>query len=202
VAESNDYKDEIAALGKVLQAVSDLTADAQQYVMRATIDRLGLATSLGAGLAAPQAPGAQPPAGQLSAPQVGGQVPIDTASTAKQFVDQKRPANDVERVTCLAFYLAHFRNTHQFKTADITSLNTEAAQKKLSNTSNSVNNAQKALYLTNAAKRGQKQITAFGEKIVNALPDREAVAAVIAAEKKHGMRRRKSSKRKKKVAGK
>ncbi len=115
-------------------------------------------------------------------------------------MDQKRPLTDVERVTCLAFYLAHVRSTPHFKTSDITALNTEAAQLAFSNASYAIANAESSHYVTKAGKRGQKQITSFGEKVVNALPDREAVKAVVDAESKAGARRKKLNSRRKKKA--
>ena len=45
----------------------------------------------------------------------------------KEFLFQKQPKTDVERVACLAYYLTHYRGTPHFKTVDISKLNTEAA---------------------------------------------------------------------------
>ena len=79
----------------------------------------------------------------------------------------------MERVACLAYYLARYRNAHRFKTTDISKLNTEAAQIKLSNASNAISNGVRDGYLASAEK-GLKQLSAEGEKYVEALPDREA----------------------------
>jgi hypothetical protein len=97
----------------------------------------------------------------------------------KQFLEEKQPTSDVERVACLAFYLAHYRNTPHFKTVDISKLNTEAAQFKFSNAAAAVNNAAFRGLLTTAG-RGNKQISALGEQFVAALPDREAAKKVLA----------------------
>lgn len=51
----------------------------------------------------------------------------------KEFMVQKRPRTDIERVACLGFYLTHYRDTPHFKTLDISKLNTEAAQPKFTN---------------------------------------------------------------------
>jgi hypothetical protein len=91
----------------------------------------------------------------------------------KEFLFQKRPQSDVERVATLAYYLTHYRDTPHFKTLDISKLNTEAAQAKFSNTAYAVDNATKQGYLVPAVK-GNKQINAPGELFVEALPDREA----------------------------
>jgi hypothetical protein len=91
----------------------------------------------------------------------------------KEFLFQKRPQSDVERVATLAYYLTHYRDTPHFKTLDISKLNTEAAQAKFSNTAYAVDNATKQGYLVPAIK-GNKQLSAPGELFVEALPDREA----------------------------
>jgi hypothetical protein len=97
----------------------------------------------------------------------------DRALSPKQFLFEKKPMTDVERVGCLAYYLTHYRNTPHFKTLDISKLNTEAAQVKFSNPAYAVDNATKAGLLVPAVK-GQKQISSVGELYVQALPDREA----------------------------
>ena len=88
----------------------------------------------------------------------------------KDFLVQKKPRTDIERVACLAFYLTHYRNTPHFRTMDINKLNTEAAQLKLSNASYSVNNATQSGFLV-PAQNGAKQISAPGETYVDLLPD-------------------------------
>lgn len=107
----------------------------------------------------------------------------------KEFMRQKQPHTDVERVACLAFYLAHYRGVPHFKTLDISKLNTDAAQPKFSNPSVAVNNAVKTGYLADAPK-GHKQISAAGEQFVLALPDRDqakqAMARARAKRKKRG----------------
>src|SRR2546426_70817 len=97
----------------------------------------------------------------------------DRSMQPKEFLLDKQPKTDVERVACLAYYLTHYRETPHFKTIDISKVNTEAAQPKFANAANSVNNALKRGYLVQAT-RGQRQISAAGERFVQALPDRRA----------------------------
>jgi len=114
----------------------------------------------------------------------------------KEFLFQKRPQSDVERVTTLAYYLTHYRDTPYFKTLDISKLNTEAAQSKFSNAAYAVENATKYGYLVPASK-GNKQLSAPGELFVGALPDREAAKqAMLAARPKRKSKRASQSKEK------
>lgn len=107
----------------------------------------------------------------------------------KEFMREKQPKTDIERVACLAYYLAHYRDTPYFKTLDISKLNTEAAQIKFSNPAFSVVNATNTGYLTGAGK-GNKQLTSHGEELVNALPDREKAKAAVANQHRRKPRRR------------
>lgn len=97
----------------------------------------------------------------------------------KQFLFEKRPQTDIERVTCLAFYATHYREMQHFKTLDLSKLNTEAAQIKLSNPNAAVDNAAQAGLLVQSGQ-GRKQISSLGEVYVQALPDRIAAKEAIA----------------------
>lgn len=114
----------------------------------------------------------------------------DTSMSPKQFLMEKAPRTDVERVACLAYYLTHYRSIPHFKTLDISMLNTEAAQPKFSNTTYSTNNAVKLGYIVPSTK-GQRQLSALGERFVQALPDRNAAKEMLLS-----MRRRNRVKRK------
>ncbi len=99
------------------------------------------------------------------------------APTPKEFMHTKAPRTDVERVACLAYYLSHYRGTPHFKTRDISDLNTEAAQRRFSNTAYAVVNGTNGGYLVPSVK-GCKQLSAPGEQFVQALPDRDAAREV------------------------
>ena len=118
----------------------------------------------------------------------------DRSLSPKEFLRDKHPLTDVERVTCLAYYLAHYRDTPHFKTVDISTLNTEAAQPKFSNASVAVDNARASGYLV-AATKGNKQISSAGERFVEVLPDREAAREAIRTFRpKRGSKRQKVAK--------
>jgi hypothetical protein len=115
----------------------------------------------------------------------------DRTLSAKEFILEKKPVTDSERVACLAYYLTHYQATPHFKTLDISKLNTDAAQIKFSNAAQAVENATKAGLLVQATK-GQKQLSANGEIYVQALPDRVAARDAIA----HARRRKSRTKTK------
>jgi hypothetical protein len=104
----------------------------------------------------------------------------DNAPSPKEFLIEKQPRTDVERVACLAYYLAHYREMPHFKTLDLAKLNTEAAQPKFSNAGYSSANALSMGYLAPAVT-GHRQLSAAGEQFVRALPDRDAAKAAMAA---------------------
>jgi len=118
----------------------------------------------------------------------------DRKLSAKDFLRDKRPSADIERVACLAYYLAHYRDLPHFKTIDISTLNTEAAQPKFSNASQAVDNAAKAGILVQAVK-GAKQLSSGGEHFVQLLPDREAAKEALKASTLRRRNRKPAAKR-------
>ncbi len=130
----------------------------------------------------------QPGAILKHAAEIGSDAAGVEAMTPKQFIALKKPGTDVERITCLAYYITHSRDTLHFKTNDLTALNTEAAGLRFSNASQAANNAMNQNgYLAQAGK-GSRQITPRGEAVVEGLPDREAVNAALAEHPKRGRR--------------
>ncbi len=109
--------------------------------------------------------------------------------SAKEFLKEKLPKTDVERVACLAYYITHYKGIQFFKTLDLSTLNTEAAQPKFSNAAVAVSNTARAGLIVQASK-GASQLSAAGEVFVQALPDRES-----AREKVKNMRVRKRNKK-------
>ena len=130
--------------------------------------------------------GATRPAGHRSPPPI--QIAPREPPSPKDFLFQKQPTMDIQRIACLAYYLTHYRNTPHFKTVDISKLNTEAAQRKFANASSSVNNATQASYLA-PVSGGLKQLSAEGERFVDALPDQAAAKAAFGNRKARRQRR-------------
>ena len=107
----------------------------------------------------------------------------------KDFLFQKQPRSEVDRVVCVAYYLTHYRDTPHFKTTDVNKLNTEAAQTKLSNASSTVSNAMGRGLLATATK-GMKQLSAVGERYVDALPDHASARSLLSAVRSRRPRRK------------
>jgi len=164
-----EFDQELDAVKAVLKALEGLSTDGKQWALRTASDRLGLQAPAGAGAPPPIQPSGAPPV----APTAIGNM------TPKAFLAAKRPNSDVEQVACLAFYLTHARNQPQFKTLDITKLNTEAAGGPFGNPARSVNNATYGSRFLAPAGGAKKQITALGEQVVTALPDRAAVKTAL-----------------------
>jgi hypothetical protein len=181
MAIDNDYDsyddggevNEFQALSRIIRALQGLPPEARQRVIASVATFLGLDLS-----------------GQRPGSSSVGTQPIpswnqptnfseDRAPSPKDFLFDKKPQTDIDRVTCLAYYLTHYRDTPHFKTLDISKINTEAAQLKLSNAANTVENATRIGLLVPASK-GAKQLSAIGELYVQALPDRAAAKEVLA----------------------
>jgi hypothetical protein len=119
----------------------------------------------------------------------------------KEFLHEKQPQTDIERVACLAYFLTHYRDTPNFKTISISKLNTEAAQLKFSNAAVAVANAAAGGLLAPAG-RGTKQISAVGEQFVAALPNRDEAKAVLAKVRRRRTRRKSPGQKQRRKAGK
>jgi hypothetical protein len=178
--DNTDTAAEFAVLQEVITALQRVDPSARQRIFEtvATFLQIGRGGPAGHRLASEEtAISPRPVTGQQPQPTYPG-FSEDTSMSPKEFLFQKQPRTDVERIAALAYYLTHYRDLSQFKTLDLTKLNTEAAQPKFSNAASSANNAVKQSYLVPTTK-GQRQLSATGERFVAALPDREAARAAM-----------------------
>jgi hypothetical protein len=166
---------ELEIVTYVLKAFQDLPPDSRRRVVDTVSRFFDLRAENVARAAMTRLPD---PVGEIAERPTVPTFSEDRSITPKQFMFQKQPRTDVEKVACLAYYLTHYRDTPYFKTLDISKLNTEAAQVKFSNPAVAVDNATKQLYLVPATK-GNKQISALGEQFVLALPDRDQARDVM-----------------------
>jgi hypothetical protein len=165
---------ELDVLSTIVRHLQSLSADAQQRVIASALTFLGLPVNSQNSLVA-----LMPQPGGQTAVAPTGRFSQDRTPSPKDFLFEKRPTSDVERVACLGYYLTHYRDTPYFKTLDLSKLNTEGAQLKMTNPAMAVDNATKAGLLVPASK-GAKQISSMGELYVQALPDKAAAREAIA----------------------
>lgn len=181
-------QNEFQALQAVIGALQPLEPEARNRILESAATFLGIA----AVHSKPREYGQSLTSGTSYSAPVNARAPFseDTDMSPKDFLMEKTPKTDVERIACLAYYLTHYRATPHFKTLDISTLNTEAAQPKFSNTAYSTNNAVKLNYIVPSTK-GHRQLSALGERFVQALPDRNAAKEVLLT-----LRRKNRTKRK------
>lgn len=172
----DDTQTDLDALTTIIGALKRMSRDEQTRTLEAVSVFLGLGTETHRAPIIPAS--ASPPPRFARTSSVTTPFSEDRGASPKDFLRDKKPASDVERVACLGFYLTHHRDTPHFKTVDISALNTEAAQPKFSNASMAVDNATKAGLLVQAV-RGAKQLSATGEHYVQLLPDRDAAREML-----------------------
>jgi hypothetical protein len=165
---------------QIVKALEPLSADDRDRVMRTATTWLEIG-SFGRASAAPLVPSVTQPS--PSAAREPSSLSDEKFSnrpvlSVKDFVFEKDPATEPERLACLAYYLTHYMETPYFKTADLNHLNAEAAQRKLSNPAVAASNAMRDGLFVLAPKAGHKQLSAMGERFVHALPDREAAQKI------------------------
>jgi len=163
--------DDVEALSTIVGILKQLEPDVQRRVLQSVQTFLGISQK------SSSEDGETFPSSRTTS---GQEFSRDRTLSPKEFLRDKQPVTDVERVACLAYYLSHYRDTPHFKTLDISSLNTEAAQPKFSNPSVTVDNARATGYLV-AGTKGTRQISAAGERFVELLPDREAAREAFRA---------------------
>ena len=187
LGDEDDRQNEVRVLTQVLELFQSLTPDSRSRLLEAIATYFRLPVT--GAISRPETARLQPENPQSTALSTIGTFSEDRSIPPKQFILEKQPKTDVEKVACLAYYLTHYRDTPHFKTLDISKLNTESAQVKFSNAAVAVDNATKLNYLV-PATRGMKQLSAHGEQFVLALPDRDkARAAMVSARPRRRLRK-------------
>jgi len=163
-------------VSRIIELLDPLGMDDRAHVFRTVATWFRLGTS-------PGVRGAPFPAVESSPTTQRASLEEDKFSdrpvlSVKDFILEKDPLTEVERLACLAYYLTHYQETPHFKTVDLSRLNTEAAQRKLSNPAVAASNAMRDGFFVQAPRGGYKQLSAMGERFVQALPSREAALQV------------------------
>jgi len=175
--KSKTFTEELNAIGVILGILEPLDDEKRKFVLRTVTERLGITGVIPAASNVGGKPtNAAPTSG-------GGGVIAIKEIGAKDFMKVKNPQTDSQRIACLAFYLTHNREQNEFKTVDLRKLNEDAHGIRLSNPAVAVMNATDTSKFLAPAGHGKKRITTLGEDVVEALPDQEAVKAVIGSSK-------------------
>ncbi|GFE83374.1 hypothetical protein GCM10011487_53740 [Steroidobacter agaridevorans] len=194
VAKKNDST---GALVTVVDALEPLSDADRLWVLQSAASKFSVAVQQSPGSGGNGAGGGH--SGTAGNPGGGAQTSIKQLD-AKAFMKSKNPNSDTQRVACLAYYLNHASDVEAFKTADITKLNKDARGPDF-NVTRAIDNASRATCgFLSAVGKGQKQLTAFGEEIVDALPSQEAVRELEATRKPGKRGRGKKGKKKAKAA--
>lgn len=172
--EPPEQESEVALVSSILSQLARVDTHTRERILET------VATFYGIGFRSHAQPTGQPLAQGPDRSAIPTTFSEDRSISPKQFMTEKQPTTDVEKVACLAYYLTHYRNAPHFKTLDISKLNTEAAQIKFTNATVAVDNATKRNYLVPATK-GNKQLSALGEQFVQALPDRERAKTIMSS---------------------
>lgn len=180
VTTKNPFSQELEALRAVLEALEPLEAKSREFVFKTAAERLELALD-------------------TVPPEVGGRNATTPASnrvrepgdqpTSKQFLREKKPTSDIQRVAVLAYYLTHYGEKETFNTQDIVQLNTDAGGTKIGNPHRAVDNATRQARILIPVAGGNKKITTHGEDLVDALPDQDAIKEVLREARASGVRR-------------
>lgn len=165
---------EFEALQRIISVLQPLDNEARKRILTSTATFLNIDVSINKISSKPLIPEHQ------NKTNVVPKYSDDTSMSPKEFLLEKQPRTDVERIACLAYYLTYYRDLPHFKTTDLSALNTETAQPRFANAAYSSNNATKMGYLVQASK-GNRQISAAGEQFVRSLPDRDAAKAAMMA---------------------
>ena len=187
---NKESEKKLAAFNSIVALIEDFDSDSQRHVLAQVASWLDVGSpgsSSGVAIATGTA--------QAERPRRALAFSLPDSTSPKEFLLEKAPQTNVERIACLAYYLTHHREMPHFKTLEISKLNTEAAQPKFSNASYTARDATTAGLLVSGSK-GTKQISAMGEQFVLALPDRESAKSVL--ERMKPRRRRKTAPKKRK----
>lgn len=190
-----DARRDLAVLQQVLNLLSTVPHATQSRILKSVRVFLGHDESIGLAISPSDRSTRLVPSGQSSVVQRRQQHFTEHEDLSpKQFLSQKSPKTDIEKAVCLAYYLTHYREKRFFKTADVTSLCTEAALVPFSNTTQAVKNAASRGLLAPGAK-STKQITVVGEEYVDVLPDRERLREVTKKLRGRGNSRKRPSRK-------
>jgi hypothetical protein len=158
---TDNIPDDLDAVRKVVEVLKPFQAEDQRRVLRWAQEKLGLLLA-GAPSApsAPQVPTAGPPT----------LVPSPTSQDIRSFLQAKRPPNDSQFVTAVAYYHAFeapaVSRKSEIGTVDVQEAARLAGRARLKEPRFTLNNALRSGYLDKGSARGTYRINTVGENLV------------------------------------
>ncbi len=110
----------------------------------------------------------------------------------KSFLKKKDPKNKYQQVAVLAYFLKKNSGTDEVNKEIIESANTQAGGRTIDDITATLNDAKLKYGFFGAGSGGKKILLAYGEDIVEALPDKEKVKELM--KKNSGKSKRRSKK--------
>ncbi len=174
----------LKAIEVIVKELQKLNENDRSDVVSFALKQVGLSSS-----SIPSSPQSD----QISASEGSGP---DLNKSMADFVKDKNPKNEYQRVAVIAYYREYKQGKKEFKNAEMSQANTsEARQPKISNITDVVTKARdRYKFLTKGTGKAAHQLSTHGADVVNALPDQVAVKTLIANTK---TRKRKKKKVKK-----
>jgi hypothetical protein len=169
-AKAGDATEALVTVVKALEALSDsdrqwvLVSAASKYTMASPVTQVGTGPT-GAGAT-------------TLLPALAGNAQAALAKKdPRAFIRAKKPTTDIQRVACLGYYIMQTTGNLGFTSKDVAKANTDSGEGSF-NLPRAMDNATRAAkYISNRGPR-EKQLTALGEDVVNALPDQATVKTV------------------------
>ncbi|MBP7006092.1 hypothetical protein KBB27_03150 [Patescibacteria group bacterium] len=124
----------------------------------------------------------------------GGEIVASPADNIKAFLKGKNPANKYQQTAVLAYYLKKNNSEEQFGKESIETANQQAGGRTIDDITGTLNDAKNKYGFFGAGAGGKKILLAYGEDVVEALPNQEKVKALMKANISKSKRKAKKKK--------
>lgn len=178
---------EIRAIKEIIAAFDLVPKDRKAAVMNYIVQRVG-------GVDSPVSSQASQQVFTQNIPSNSPQ--IQSNETLVNFVARKKPFKRHLTVATLAYFMQKRENILEFRPKDIQEASRKARTPKIGGYREAVINAEKLKLLTKGVNDSRcRQLTPFGEEVVEALPDKDKIMNLLRTHmKKPGPKRKKGKK--------
>lgn len=170
---------ETIAIDKIIDALDSLAIDRKVAILKYIYERIGGNERLSV---------LQSPGGINPLSVAGEQNFSDNDVDIKTFLRSKNPENKYQQLAVLAFYLRKYQDIQVVDKKIIEEANRRALGRTIDNISLALNDAKQKYNFFGTYSGGKKNLLAYGEDIVNALPDQQKVKELmksVRGRKKH-----------------